>query len=111
MPSGKGPAIAVFTRALRDPLATVRLGAAVSLVAAGVKDLPGEDGKRFAEARALYTVRAQLNSDDPAQQFAAGRFFLLTGDPVRAFQSLAVRLRMDPGTPARYYLGNALAGC
>ena len=105
MPSSGGAkqaAIADLTKALRDPVATVRLSAAVSLVAAGVRDLP-------AEARALYAARAQLNSDDAAQQFAAGRFFLLTGDPAHASQYLAGSLKMDPETPAQYFLAYALA--
>jgi hypothetical protein len=100
--SAKQAAIADLTKALRDPIATVRLSAAVSLVAAGVRDLPPE-------ARALYTARARLNSDDAAQQFAAGRFFLLTGDPVHASQYLAGSLKMDPETPAQYFLAYALA--
>lgn len=112
MPAGGGTkqaAIADLTQALRDPVATVRLGAAVSLVAAGVKDLPGEDGARFAQARALYAARAELNSDDAAQQFAAGRFFLLTGDPGRASRWLENSMRMEPDIPARYFLAYALA--
>ncbi len=100
--SAKQAAIADLTKALRDPIATVRLSAAVSLVAAGVRDVP-------AEARALYAARAQLNSDDAAQQFAAGRFFLLTGDPAHATQYLAGSLKMDPETPAQYFLAYALA--
>ena len=55
------------------------------------------------------TPRARLNSDDAAQQFAAGRFFLLTGDPARASQSLAGSLKIDPSTPANYLLAYALA--
>ena len=107
--ASKQAAVADLTRALRDPVATVRLGATVSLVAAGVKSLPGEDGRRFADALALYDARARLNSDDAAQQFAAGRFFLLTGDPARASQSLAGSLKIDPSTPANYLLAYALA--
>jgi HEAT repeat protein len=96
MPRGPG-AVADLTRALRDPVATVRLAAAVSLVGAGVKNLPGEDGRRFEEARSLYFARAALNSDDGAQQVAAGRFFLLTGDASRAAESFANGIRIDPG--------------
>jgi tetratricopeptide (TPR) repeat protein len=87
----------------------VRLGATVSLVGLGVKDLPGEDGKRFAESLKLYARRAELNSDDAANQFAAGRFFLLTGDPARASQWLTNSIRMNPDTPAQYFLAYALA--
>ena len=107
--SQKPAVIADLTHALRDSIATVRLGATVSLVGLGVKDLPGEDGKLFAESLALYAKRAELNSDDAANQFAAGRFFLLTGDPARAAQWLGNSLKMNPDTPAGYFLAYALA--
>jgi predicted CXXCH cytochrome family protein len=100
--ANKQNAIADLTRALQDAKATVRLGAAVSLVGLGVTSVPDE-------ARALYTKRAELNSDDAANQFAAGRFFLLTGDPARAEQSLDNSLIIDPQTPAQYFLAYALA--
>ncbi len=64
-------AIADLTQALRDSAATVRLGAAVSLVGLGVKDMPPDASKFFSDALALYAKRAELNSDDPANQFAA----------------------------------------
>ncbi len=105
----KQTAIADLTRALRDPMATVRLGAAVSLVGLGVKDVPGEEGPFFRDALALYAKRAELNSDDAANQFAAGRFFLLTGDPARAEQWLSTSKLMDPQTPADYFLAYAMA--
>ena len=100
--AAKQSAIADLTKALKDPIATVRLGAAVSLVGLGVKDVPEE-------ARALYARRAELDSDDPAQQLAAGRFFLLTGDPERAAEWLSNSLRMNPDSPAQYFLAYALA--
>jgi tetratricopeptide (TPR) repeat protein len=102
-------AIADLTHALQDPMRTVRLGATVSLVRLGVTEVPGEAGKFFSDALALYATRADLNSDDPANQFAAGRFFLLTGDPARAEHSLATSLTMSPETPAQYFLAYALA--
>jgi predicted CXXCH cytochrome family protein len=98
----KRAAVPDLTRALGDKLATVRLSAAVSLVAAGVYDLPGE-------VRALYAARADLNNDDAAQQLAAGRFFLLTGDPARAARALAGSVTMSPDSAAEYYLAYALA--
>jgi tetratricopeptide (TPR) repeat protein len=107
--AAKQNAIADLTRALRDPMATVRLGAAVSLVGLGVKEVPGEARPFFSDALALYAKRAELNSDDAANQFAAGRFFLLTGDPARAEQSLSSSLLMNPQTPAEYFLAYALA--
>jgi predicted CXXCH cytochrome family protein len=108
-PAMRQTAIADLTRALQDPLATVRLGAAVSLVGLGVKEVPPAAGKFFAEALALYAKRADLNSDDAANQFAAGRFFLLSGDPARAEQSLSTSLNLNPRTPAQYFLAYALA--
>jgi len=107
--SAKSAAVADLTRALHDPVATVRLGAMVSLIGAGVTSLPGEDGKLFTDALALYATRAELNSDDATNQFAAGRVFLLTGDPVRATQWLTNSMKMDPGMPAQYFLAYALA--
>jgi hypothetical protein len=98
----KQAAIADLMQALKDSRATVRLGAAVSLVGLGIQSVPGE-------AVELYAKRAELDSDDPVQQFAAGRFFLLTGDPVRASQWLANSMKMNPDTPARYFLAYALA--
>jgi tetratricopeptide (TPR) repeat protein len=92
---------------LGDPAMTVRLGAAVSLVGLGVKELPGADGERFEQAKAIYRARAEFNSDDAGQQMGAGRFYLLAGDPVRALTALEASLRIDPETPARYLLAAA----
>ena len=96
-----------MTKALGDPAATVRVGAAVSLVGLGVKDLPGEDGQRFERAKQIYRARAELNVDDAEQQVGAGRFYLLTGDPARALTALQTSLRLDPEVPARYLLAAA----
>jgi tetratricopeptide (TPR) repeat protein len=94
---------------LRDKNATVRLAAAVSLVAAGVKELPKDFGPAFEEAKSLYATRADLNSDDATQQFAAARFFLLTGDARKASVWFENTLRMDPQMPVQYFLGAALS--
>ena len=93
--------------ALGDPVTTVRVGAAVSLVSLGVKELPGEDGERFEQAKQIYRARAEFNSDDAEQQMGAGRFYLLTGDPARALTALQASLRIDPEVPARYLLAAA----
>jgi tetratricopeptide (TPR) repeat protein len=85
------------------------LGAAVSLVGLGVREMPGEAGQFFSDALGLYAKRAELNSDDAANEFAAGRFFLLTGDPARAEQWLSTSMVMDPQTPAKFFLAYALA--
>jgi hypothetical protein len=98
-----------LVRALGDPVATVRIGAVVSLVAMGVKELPGEDGVRFAAAKALFEDRARHDIDDADQQIGAGRFYFLTGDPVKAIAAFQTSLRIDPEAPAQYLLGAAYA--
>jgi len=96
-------------RALADPVATVRVGALVSLVAMGVKELPGEDGVRFARAKAIFDARATLNADDSEQQIGAGRFYFLTGDFVRAIDAFQTSLRLSPDAPTQYLLAAAYA--
>jgi len=93
---------------LRDPVALVQFNAAVGLVGMGVRDLPPEDTEWFENGKKLYRARAELNSDDAQQQFAAGRFFYLSGhmdDAVAAFRGA---LKLDPNIPAQYYLAQAL---
>ena len=108
-PQDRPAAIASLTRSLGDSAATVRLAAAVSLVGMGVKKLPGEDGARFEQAKALYEARAALNGDDAQQQFAVGRFYLLLGDGAKAAAALANSMKLDPRTLAQYYLAYAYA--
>jgi len=108
-PAEKPAAIAALAKVLGDPAATVRLSAAVSLVGLGVRDLPGEDGPRFAGARLLYQKRAELNADDAEQQLGAGRFYLLRGEPAKALAALEASLKLDPGVPAQYLLAAAHA--
>jgi predicted CXXCH cytochrome family protein len=102
-------AVSVLVRALGDPVATVRLSAAVSLVRLGVNQLPGEDGARFDRAKEAYRARAELNSDDAASQLGAGKFYLLTGDPVNAIGALETSVKLDPKMPAQYFLAYAHA--
>jgi tetratricopeptide (TPR) repeat protein len=87
----------------------VRLSAAVALVGLGVNQLPGADGERFEVAKQAYRARAELNSDDPQQQLGAGKFYLLTGDPVSAIGALENSLKLDPEVPAQYFLAYAHA--
>jgi predicted CXXCH cytochrome family protein len=94
---------------LQDPVATVRMSAAIALVAMGVRQLPGEDGERFEQAKEMYHARAELNSDDAQQQFAAGRFYLLAGEMDRAVNAFRDTLKLNPKIPAQYALGEALA--
>lgn len=94
---------------LADPSQTVRMNAGIALVGMGVQQLPGEDGQRLERAKALYRERAELNSDDANQQFAAGKFFLLAGDTDLAVAAFRATLKLDNKIPAQYYLGQALA--
>jgi len=102
-------AVRVLVRSLGDPVAVVRLGAGVSLVGLGVTRLSGEDGERFERAKQIYRARAELNSDDAEQQLGAGKFYLVTGDPVSAIGALQNSLKLDPEVPARYFLAYAYA--
>ncbi len=106
-PADKAEAVRSLAASLGDPVTTVRVGAAVSLVSLGVKQLPGADGERFEQAKQVYRARAEFNSDDAEQQMGAGRFYLLTGDPARALTALQASLRIDPEVPARYLLAAA----
>ena len=108
-PANKEAAISALTRALSDSATTVRVGATVALVSLGISQLPGEDGERFEQAKQVFRARAELNSDDAAQLLGAGKFYLLTGDPVTAVGALQNSLKLDPEIPARYYLAYAKA--
>ncbi len=99
----------VLVSLLADPAATVRLNAAIALVAMGVQQLPGEDGQRLERAKDLYRSRAELNSDDAQQQLAAGKFFFLSGDMDGAVAAFRASLKLDDKIPAGYYLARALA--
>jgi tetratricopeptide (TPR) repeat protein len=94
---------------LHDPVRTVRMSAAIALVAMGVRQLPGEDGQWFERTKQLYRARAELNSDDAQQQLAAGKFFFLSGDMDGAVTAFRGSLKLDPTIPAQYYLAQALA--
>jgi len=94
---------------LADPVATVRVSAAIALVAMGVREIPGEDGARFASAKELYRQRAELDADDAQQQLAAGRFWLLAGDARDAAAAFRASLKLDRAIPAQYDLARALA--
>ena len=100
------PALAAL---LRDPVKTVEVGAAIGLVSMGVRGLPAEDEPWFENAKKLYRARAALDSDDAQQQFAAGRFFELSGDTDSAIAAFRAALKLDDTIPARYYLARALA--
>lgn len=99
-----------FVSLLKDPVATARMSAAIALVSMGVRQVPDEDAERFERAKELYRARAELNSDDAQQQFAAGRFLYLSGDMKGAAASFRASLKIDPTIPAQFELAQALAG-
>ena len=107
--TNKEAAIAALTQALSDSTTTVRVGATVALVGLGIQQLPGEDGERFENAKQVFRARAELNSDDALQLLGAGKFYLLTGDPVTAIGALQNSLKLDPEIPAKYFLAYAKA--
>ncbi len=94
---------------LKDPIRTVRINAAIAMVAMGVRPFPGEDGERYERAKALYHARAELDSDDPQQQLADGKFSFLSGDMAGAVSAFRAALKLDPSLPAQYYLARSLA--
>ncbi len=94
---------------LKDPIRTVRMSAGIAMVAMGVRPFPGEDGERYEQAKALYHARAELDSDDPQQQLAAGKFSFLSGDMAGAVAAFRATLKLDPAIHAQYYLARALA--
>jgi tetratricopeptide (TPR) repeat protein len=94
---------------LHDPVATVRMSAAIGLVVMGVRELPAGDEEWFTRAKELYAARAELNSDDANQQVAAGRFFYLAGDMQRSVDAFRTALKLDSTIPAQYYLARATA--
>jgi predicted CXXCH cytochrome family protein len=108
-PADKEDATGALRHSLADPVATVRLAAAVSLVSLGVRQLADDDGRRFDDAKKLFEARAELNSDDPQQQLAAGKFYYINGDFAKAERAFASTLQLAPTAPAAYYLALALA--
>jgi predicted CXXCH cytochrome family protein len=94
---------------LADPVTIVKVSAAIALVSMGVQQIPGQDGVRLEQAKQLYRARAEIDSDDPEQQFAAGRFFLLGGDPGEAVADFQAAMQLDPSLPVPIYLAQALA--
>ncbi|HLK66981.1 MAG TPA: HEAT repeat domain-containing protein [Bryobacteraceae bacterium] len=108
-PSSRDAAVNLLVRGLADPVATVRLNAGVTLVTLNVPTLSGIDAERMARAQQAFRARAELNSDDPASQLGAGKFYLLTGDSVSAIRALENSLKLEPDMPAQYFLAYAHA--
>ncbi|MGH9734782.1 MAG: tetratricopeptide repeat protein [Candidatus Acidiferrales bacterium] len=94
---------------LADPVTIVKVSAAIGLVSMGVQHIPGEDGIRFEQAKQLYGARAEIDSDDAQQQFAAGRFFLFAGESTDAVNDFRAASKLDPTLSIQIYLAQALA--
>jgi predicted CXXCH cytochrome family protein len=107
-PSEREAVFAALVGLLNDEARTVQLNAAIGLVAMGIKQLPGEEGARFERAKAVYRARAELNSDDPEQDLAAGKFFFLAGDLDHSAMAFRAAIKLDQTLPAQYFLARVL---
>jgi hypothetical protein len=95
---------------LSDPARIVRMGAAFALVNRRVTTLPGEAGRRLAEAKRDHLTRADLLLDHAPTQEGRGKLLLLDGDAAAAAGSFGAALKLDPALPGtRYLLGLSLA--
>ena len=101
-----GPALGGL---LRDPVATVRITAAVGLLGMGLRQPPSEYVEPLELAKQLFRARAALNADDAEQNMAAGRFYMVTADPASAVAAFQTSLKLDPQIPVQYLLGAAYA--
>jgi tetratricopeptide (TPR) repeat protein len=104
--SQAGPALGAL---LRDPVAAVRINAAVTLIGLGMRQPPSEYIEPLELAEQLFRARAALNADDAEQDMAAGRFYLLLAEPAAAVTALQTSLKLDPQIPVQYLLGGAYA--
>ncbi len=97
--------------ALADDRATVRLGAAFSLVSLGVQLLDGEDGARFEAAKQIYVTRANTSPDHAPTQLQLGKFYLLNRDLPSAAGAFEASLKLNPEQKdAVYYRAIARLG-
>ncbi len=108
-PTVRGQAAPLLAALLKDPVATVRINAAVSLIGMGLRQTPPEFVEPLDLAKQLFRARATLNSDDAEQDMAAGRFYMLTSDFASAIKSFQTSLKLDPQIPVQYLLGGAYA--
>lgn len=94
---------------LHDPATTVRVNAVEALINMGANRVAPQDSDAFEQAKQLYRARAELHADDPQQQFAAGKFYLVAGDLNLALSSFRIAIKLDPNVEAQYYVGVTLA--
>jgi len=110
-PGGPDPneLAAPLAGALGDPIRTVRLGAALSLVNLGLKPISTPLVERFEVAKKEIEARYKLSPDDPEEQLNAGRFYYLIGESENALAAFRAVEKLDPRRSTRYFVGCALA--
>jgi tetratricopeptide (TPR) repeat protein len=100
-----------LSEALSDDRATVRMGAAFSLLSLGVRNLGGEDQVRFDAAKKIYVTRAETSPDHAPTQLQLGKFHLLNRDLAAAAEAFEATLKLDPDQEdAAYYRAIAELG-
>jgi HEAT repeat protein len=100
-----------LARALADERATVRMGAAFSLLSLGIRRLKGEDQARFEAAKKIYVTRASTSPDHAPTQLQLGQFHLLNRDLASAAEAFERSLHLDPDQKgADYYRAIARLG-
>ncbi len=100
-----------LAKALADERATVRMGAAFSLLSLGVQRLEGDDGPRFEAAKEIYVTRARTSPDHAPTQLQLGQFHLLNRDLASAAEAFETSLVLDPEQKnAVYYRAIARLG-
>jgi len=100
-----------LAKALADERATVRMGAAFSLLSLGIQRLEGEDGLRFEAAKKIYVTRAETSPDHAPTQLQLGKFHLLNRDLTSAAAAFEASLKLDPDQKdAVYYQAIARLG-
>lgn len=104
--SEAGPALGAL---LLDPVAAVRINAAVTLLGLGLRKPPEEYVEPLELAKQLVRARAVLDDDDAEQDLAAGRFYMVIADPASAVTAFQTSLKLDPTIPAQFLLGGAYA--
>lgn len=102
LPAG-GPAPRGLASGVRDARRIVRVAAAFALMNKGVRELPGEDGRLYDEAKAEYVARAALLEDDAPSQLNLGKFLFLDRQAARAAVAFEDALRLRPDLPGGHY--------
>jgi hypothetical protein len=95
-----------FTKALSDPVRTVRFGATLSLLNMGINRIDGPDHDRFELAKREAAVHYGIVTDDADEEINAGRFYYLTGDSDRSLAAFQTAEKLDPRRSVSYFMAN-----